>query len=264
MSNVESQIVHALARTSPERIAVERAIYSAVERWTGVQMTPGGKGIPKIRNGTVHLDSHSYTLLNEPRSRVIDQIMQEAAIEGKATLSARLDRLRACELAVRTALDAYANLEIAEQVGPWPIRRGRTVERRIIEAMDLWVAFPTASEAMLDTLAAKIADAEQKLAKFPSAPGRPRNEAAHRVALQLAHLYADVAGRKPTYSENRDGLHGDFTPALKALFDALGWKRIALRGPAEAAVAAIADEHIAELTRPKSLFGGIFSSVPNA
>ena len=38
MSNVESQIVHALARTSPERIAVERAIYSAVERWTGVQI----------------------------------------------------------------------------------------------------------------------------------------------------------------------------------------------------------------------------------
>jgi hypothetical protein len=71
--------------------------------------------------------------------------------------------------------------------------------------------------------------------------GRSRNEAAYAVALELARLYAKVTGKRPTYAEGADGLSGEYTPALRNVFDALGWKKTNLRGPAEAARDAITE-----------------------
>jgi len=89
--------------------------------------------------------------------------------------------------------------------------------------------------------------------------GRPRIEARYRVALEFARLFARITGERPTYADGKHGPSGKFTPALRELFESLGWPEADISGPAKEARDAITDE---DLRTPEiAQRGGISSAL---
>lgn len=138
----------------------------------------------------------------------------------------------------RIDLEVSARLKASEDAG-----EGRAaLETRIIREIGIIEASTISLFALMQAASTELDRLEAKLEALNMGKrGAPRNEAAYAVALELARLYAKVTGRKPTYAEGPDGLSGEFTPALRNIFDALGLKA-GLRGPATAARDAITDE----------------------
>ena len=95
-------------------------------------------------------------------------------------------------------------------------------------------------EAIAIGVTEEIAKLKLQIKKRPSkGAGRAKDEAAHRVAMEAAKLYAKVTGSKPTYSEGPSGVSGKYTPFLRDVYDAFGWTERSLRTGAEAAISAL-------------------------
>lgn len=112
-----------------------------------------------------------------------------------------------------------------------------SVEANVIEALGATTACHTALEMVLDGIVSLKNLKARQLATYPKGPGRPRIEKHYAVARELAEIYNLMTGETPTFSQSGALLHGRFTPALRCVFDTLGWNEIDLSGPAEAAVA---------------------------
>lgn len=238
-----------LAAYSEKRQAIIRAeaiIYSEVSRWVGFEVPNGGL-VPIVRNGN-RVGQLPATVLGNPARRVAEAVLVEgkgeiqrkkqhysAIFEGcRGTLRALFD----ANMIDRIDLEVSARLHASKDTG-----EGRAaLETRIIREIGIIEASTISLFALLEATSAEIERLESKLEAIKTGTrGAPRNESAYAVALELAQLYAKVTGKRPTYAEGRDGLSGEYTPALRNVYDALGLS-VGLRGPATTARDAITDD----------------------
>jgi len=241
-------------------IRAEAAINSEIGRWTGTDVGTGHT-VPIVRDGK-QVGTLPGTILSGSAAAKIAAL---SLLDPKA----EVDRKRAASNrvadAARALIDALGDMTWADRAG-LEMRFGAfsenalrgdqlSLQERVIREIGIVESSIIAAKALIT----KVEKQVQDLKGPKSGRGRPKNEAAHAVARELALLYAKVTGKRPTYSESPDGLSGAFTPALRRVFDALGWSATALKGPAEAAVAAVTE---ADLQYERIGLGGLFSSLP--
>ncbi|MBZ0129633.1 MAG: hypothetical protein K8F59_11005 [Rhodobacteraceae bacterium] len=225
--------------------AVE-VIYEAVTNWTGIEVTPSER-IPIIRNGKrVGELPQSLFAINPVR-----EVAEASLVEDTGELKRKLDNLRAVFETSEALAKALGKMTFSERskLDVHGLRNRNdlqlepSLEARIIHEIGLTFTTFLSSKALFDGAKKEIEELESKLRDRNLGRGRPRNEAAHSVAQKLAQLYAKVTGRRPTYSAGPDGFHGEFTPALRKVFDTLGWSETDLSGPAQKAIESI-DESV--------------------
>ncbi len=251
MTKDPSRVARALmGEKSPEEIAVERAIFSGVRKWTGEQAS-SESGIP-IRRGDKIVYRHN-TVLSGFDGNMFSRLMQASQLRTAGHLRRRAKTIKECLSSIRTAASMFDQLDIEAKIGSWPQISSGALECRVISAMGSWVAFPAAAQSVIESLETQLKQLDTEISSLRSGPGRPVDRAARQVAMELAKFYVEVTGKKPTYAEDGDGQYGDYTPVLKNVFIALGWEKLTLSGPAKAAVGEITDEYICS-TSPPALF----------
>lgn len=244
-----------LAEKTPEETAMEKVIFEAVKRWTGRQVSPID-GFPICRGEEVSYRRN--TVLSGFFGGPVHSILSAANIKDSAFLRKRLNALTLCQKAIIAALDEFLKLSQDERIGNWTVTLSDDVNTRIVEAMGRHVAFQTSAIVVLESIGKQMLSIEEELCELGGrSRGRPQNRAAKEVAALLAKFYVEVTGKRPTFTEDRDGLHGYYTPALRSVFDALGWEKVDLRGPASFAISQITEEYLAEATRPAIMALGI-------
>lgn len=241
----------------------DEVVLSAVRKWTG-QDVGTDDPIPIVRGGRQVATLRNTLLTGRPIARV----SSASLIEHKAEIDRKIEHLKAVEAASLALIEVFESmshmdrgmLEAGQGIySENALRAGRPpLAERLIGEVGLVTSAFIAARALAANSVEEINKLQEELQQRSSKPGRPRNEAAHAVARELALLYAKVTGKKPTYSEGVSGLSGDYTPALRDVFDALGWKSTSLRGPAEAAIAAISED---DMRYEETAIGGLLSSV---
>lgn len=230
------------ARKEAERTKAKDAIYSALTRWVGETVHQDG-AIPMVRDGK-RIGTLQQTILGQGRE--VDDIVAASKLKKASELRRlRDDYNKLSKLAVKLT-NGLANLDTMDlfKLGSAPRKVTYDTETKVIRAIGTIPSLLISLPDLLAALEQQTNDIDKKLDTSGAALGRSRNEAAHGVALGLAKLYARVTGKRPTYSEGPNGLSGEYTPALRSVFDALGWKTVTLKSPAEAAISQITDEDL--------------------
>jgi len=220
------------------------AIYSAISAWTGEVIRPGDP-IPVIRNGRKVSEIHSNTLLHGDPT---DPVTSASLIEHRSTLERKEKNLCNVKEKAQALISALTELSYSERI-ELDRQKQFSEDARLASRIIAQVGYLTSSvvgcSQMMLRSEEEILKVQKELKKRQRGKGRPRNDAAYAVASELAYLYANVTGQKPTYSEGPDGLSGQYTPALRDVFDSLGWTELSLRGPAEAAILKVGPEDLA-------------------
>lgn len=225
------------------------AIYSAVSRWSGVKAQGGH--IPVVRNGSVVNTLPDATFQNAlaPQPPLPEQVVDAAFTQG----ATELRRERAGLVRLIASLErARKDLQALVPGGKWVF--DATWDKvddwmpdkvvGVVHALGLTDVLHASAHGVIFNARQRIRYLDLALAELPTGSGRPRDAAAHLVGARYGRLYSVVTGKVPTFGESPDGLAGEFTPALRDLFDALGWHRKSLRGPAASARAAVTDAEI--------------------
>lgn len=259
-----------IEREARELAEKQHAIYRAkdvllseVGRWTGIQLKRRDP-IPLVRDGkqvgTIPIGMFSA----DPLGKVATASLIEHKTEIERKISAYTEIVTRSNALIEVLRDmTYSDLERLATKGNWLNRnalRGEiaSLEERLIGEIGPVASGFIAAKALAANAKKQVSALNEELSSRQHRPGRPRNEAAHAVARELALLYAKVTGKRPTYAAGADGLSGDYTPALRSVFDALGWHATDLRGPAESAIAAITE---ADLQHVEMTNMGLLSSL---
>lgn len=243
-------------------IAADEVIFSVLGRWTGTTIKRGDD-IPIVRDGAT-----VGTLVNPAwASCPVKRITDASLIEHKAEIDRKISDFEGVADAADALVKALARMSLfnrfeLDNSGSSPYRNvlsdGKApLEERIISEIGIVSAARIAALALTANAVGYASDWKKELKKRKRKPGRPRNEAAHAVARELALLYAKVTGKRPTYSEGADGLSGEYSPALRDVFDALGWRDTGIKGPAQAAIGALTE---ADMKHEEMALSGLFSS----
>lgn len=177
-------------------------------------------------------------------------ILAASGALGKAELTSKIRQLTELEQLLRNVEISFAHTDLAKEERSILSIDSANLEERMIAGVGLVHALPATVRVALSVVSRELRQLRAKSAEFENSRGRPRNQAAHKVARAVADFYITNRALMPTYSEDTNGLHGEFTPLLKDIFIALGWPNIALRGPAEAAIASITPEDFERLKYP--------------
>ncbi|MFG6565946.1 hypothetical protein ACGYLI_17155 [Sulfitobacter sp. 1A13421] len=230
------------ARKEAERTKAKDAIYSALSRWVG-ETVHQDVAIPMVRDGK-RIGTMQQTILGQGRE-VDDIVAASKLMKASELRKLRDDYNRISKRAVQLA-DGLTSLDPADlfKLGAAPRNATYDTDTKVIRAIGIIPSLLISLPELLAALEQQTNYLEKKLDTSGAALGRSKNEAAHGVALRLAKLYARVTGKRPTYSEGPNGLSGEYTPALRSVFDALGWKTVSLKSPAEAAISQITDEDL--------------------
>ncbi|MBF9060755.1 hypothetical protein HKCCSP123_16360 [Rhodobacterales bacterium HKCCSP123] len=242
------------------RNRLEVVISTEIKHWTNLEVKPGDP-VPVVRNGQ-QVGTLRQTVLGYDPARALlnaalvdDEMEKKKAIEafsrvGKAS-KALIRSLEAVKSTGWTPSDPSAYRVLSDALLP----ADGTLAERIIRQVGIGTSAEIAAHALI-----KLADGlEGQLANPPGKRGAKKNAAAYAVARELARLFARVTGEKPTFSVSKGVPAGQYTPALRAVFDALGWEKTDLKGPANDAVQSITDadlQHVKNrplwsiLTRP--------------
>lgn len=246
--------------------AITRAneeIYSEIGRWTGIAVGPDGY-IPIIRNGKQVGTLPQTILTGSP----VEKVTAASRIEHKSEIERKISALQSVIVSSAGLIEALGNMTYLDRAGlearRWWARNslrgeGAPLDERLLQEIGWVNSAAIAARALSTTAETQLGELQEELTKREVKPGRPRNEAAHAVARELALLYAKITGKRPTYAEGADGLSGDYTPALRNVFDALGWKKTGLRGPAQAAIEAVTEADLKyEEIKPLGLFSTVW------
>lgn len=241
-------------------IDTRAVIYSAIGNWIGEKIEEGGV-IPIVRNGET-VGTLPQTIFGDGP---VEQVTAASKADYKTDLKNKAERIAKtagdAEVLMNSLLEMTGQERTGLDFGPFEFfgNSYEPLEVRIIKeigyvrsALIACSMIKSEAEVMQKSALAGLKGRETR-------PGRPRNEAAYAVALELARLYAKVTGRRPTYSEDPNGVSGEYTPALRDVFDSLGWSDITLSGPAEAAKKKITDE---DLDHPRIGAHGIHLGLP--
>lgn len=260
------QQIEAEARILQEKqhaiIRSEEAIYSEISRWTGIQVSRGDR-IPMVRDGRKVGEIPESLLTKSPVSRVSNASLIEYSTEIKRKISAFRAILRSSEEFFKALGDlTYLDRATLQNEEVWPggatAKMDSSLESRIIREVGTLASAELSMLSLFHAAQKQIENLEAELENRKTNRGRPRNEAAYAVARELALLYAKVTGKRPTYAESQDGLSGEFTPALREVFDALGWKETSLKNYAQDAVESVTET---DMRYEEKGFEGLFSSV---
>lgn len=248
------------------RIRARGVIISAISTWVR-RPWEDCNSIPVVRDGKLVNKLSDLSLGNAfaPSLPFPDQVIDAASapsatdlkLERKATenLISSLETVRAS--AKELSVDKWWSLG-----STWDHKDGppdHVVD--IIHALGLGKSFNASAHGLLFNARRQLRLIDFQLNEIGSVRGRPRDVAAHLVAARYGRLYAIVTGKRPTYGESPDGMAGEFTPALRDLFDALGWRGKTLRGPAESARLAVTEELIRSAEPSKlNTAGGILNA----
>jgi len=277
MTDAENRIVKALVDGQVKRDAeaearayvekqhaitrAELVVVSAIGSWTGEALEPGDP-VPIFRDGKRIATIPQHALQPHPARTVAEASLIEDRSELNRKIKGLMNASEAADGVVRalgelTYFDRLSLENKCKGVGVFAFKGAHDpLEIRVIREIGPVASAVMAASTLASTAKSEADDLGAELKKRDTKPGRPRNEAAHAVARELALLYAKILGKPPTYSESPDGLSGEFTPALRDVFDALGWDRTGLKGPALSAITAVSD---AELKYEETIgFGGLF------
>lgn len=231
--------------------AAKVAIIQAVKEWTG-HPVKGGK-LPISRNGCfVHYEP---SLLFSSAQPHVDAIAKEVWAEKTSEIRARLKKFQTLMKDASSLTENLGALSIADKARLRPTSidvtfenieaKGREhLEKNIIKSIGSVNSTLTSCQVLIAELEDAIARCKAELGNRQEKAGRPRDEAKYKVAEGFAVLFAKVTGEKPTFSQDPNGYHGKFTPALRDLFDAIGWESTDLEAPATAACKAVRMEDI--------------------
>ncbi|MCR9061815.1 MAG: hypothetical protein NXI02_31110 [Rhodobacteraceae bacterium] len=235
------------AKQSTEENAVEEVIYQHISKWTGYEVRPGSE-IPFVVRPDVDPAHYAGFQMDygfwrppDPSRDPVKAVLQAAIFESPRTLIEQRKRLTKLGKALLTCADALSGLQDEDVHILTPLRVSAVPEENDLLDRLLLVSGPVASLHRLIRSSLKktdriIANIDERLPpELEKKAGRPKNIQRHMVALELARLYRFVTDEHPTYSENRDGLSGKFTPLVRDVFNEFGWKNASLRGPVEAA-----------------------------
>lgn len=250
------------------RSKAKQVIYDHITNWVGRTISPGEK-IPVVRNGKEVGEFHGAGLAmfldsSDPVDRVLDAA--EKQISPKQ-LKAKLSRLQKAEQNARKFIASFQEFTSTEWAligcrgaDELPSELKARTEYRVLEAVHYSVAAPISVQVLCEGIKKEISDLQQALDSFPKKPGRRRDEKRYQVALGLAKLYARITGNRPTYSQNENGLHGEYSPALGDLFACYRWTSI--KSQAEYARDCITEE---DFEYPKMYpMGSILALPPNS
>jgi hypothetical protein len=241
----------------------EEVIYAALGAWTGADCREGAS-IPIVRDGRTVGWIHQSIL----GSNAVEKVTEPSLLEEKAALEdkkaqfqrvaesseALLDSLGGISAPNRIRLEVSGGVSI-NNLGRW---KSMALPERLVGEIGTVSTAVIAAQSLSACAREEVEEIDRQLDEWTGQRGRPRYIALHAVALELARLYARVTGKRPTYSEGVDGVSGEFTPVLRDVFDALGWEKMGLRGPAEAAKEQITEE---DLRYEESPIGGLLSAV---
>lgn len=238
-------------------IAASAAVYSCIERWIGREIGPTDRMLV-IDRGELVMASGIWP--GDMASHV-QPVIQAAKAETRIAVQERIKKLEQLKAASITLSDCWSALPPQER--PISVHHDRVskalfgTEARVIEAIGLSRALPLVIEFLCSELDLNVSNERKKLEQLTGKKGRPRDERAYAVAAALAKLYAQITGKMPTYSEGPDGQHGEYTPGLRDLFDAIGLERAALKLPATAAIKAVTEIDL-KYGKPSRVEKGLF------
>lgn len=214
-------------------------IIRSVEAWTGFSQNPQGQ-LPVVRGGSlVAYLTNQNALAGDPISNVTFGFYAKSNNELKASIRVLKNLKKSLSDFLEAAGTAdFDTVRMLQSHGS-SFPNDDKLEARMIFAIGHWEAAVISTTSLLEQVDKRLELIEYFLSERPSGQGRPRFEPRYAVARNFARLFAKVTGETPTYSEGRDGLSGKFTPALRALFDALEWDGADLEGPAKAAIDAL-------------------------
>lgn len=230
------------AQQVTSQIAVEKeataVIYAAVKKWTGEEVSEQ-TAIPMYRDGK-RQSEFDDTILGH--GSTVRDLVRLSRFSSKSELKRDIQHAEYLAELTENLWSALHELDPENFYGLDNIQdetKTSSLEQRIIKQIGYTQSVMIASSVLNSKLRKQILRLNERLNSLDIKKGRTRDEAAYSVALGLAKLYAKVTGKQPTYSENKSGLSGEFTPVLRDLFDALGWVGRSLKGPATEAVRAI-------------------------
>lgn len=249
-------------------IRAEEVIYAAISNWTGIKVTRGDS-IPIVRDDRKvgELRDNPHTVLSRcPVEHIAKASMTVQKKELKRKIKA-LKGVKKTTVALIEALGVMTNTDRFQlETSTWPamnVLRDRIVpsKERLIREIGLVNSAQISAIALFKTATTQLDEVQVELEKHEVKRGPHKNEAAYAVALELARLYAKITGKRPTYSEDTSQkpivYGGEFTPELRAVFDALGWE-FGLRGPATEAIKAITET---DLQYEEIRLGGLFTTL---
>lgn len=249
------------ARSNAETSATT-VIFASLSAWTGFPCRQGAP-VPVVRDGEVVAELQG-TIANTLAGITCPAaaILQQAFVPSVQTLKGQKQEVTALLQSLEATLDGIRQISFSSSASltrTWDERDGPTnKDADVVHAVGLQEAANIALHGMAVNCRRQLRHIEYQLEGLEGRPGRPRDIAAYRVAEGFGKLYAQVTGRRPTYGEGPDGMAGEFTPALRDLFNALGWRGRSLRGPATEAINAITDDIIKSalpIAKKNSMFG---------
>ena len=235
----QSQAIQEHEKSNARKNA-ESVIYAHVSDWVGEELEVG-RAIPMPRE---HDKGVTNIMVASAMGSVpqVWAILEASKLLDTPALKTNLSTLEKIQENAANMRRMIAKLDAGMMAKAKVAARNLqpSLEGRIVDALGADVAAYMGLEVIeIGTMEQiEFLKAEIKFRPFTGA-GRARNEAAHRVALEAARLFAKVTGEKPTYSESQGMLFGRFTPFLRDIYDAFGWKRRSLRTGAEAAIASL-------------------------
>jgi hypothetical protein len=239
-----------------ERIQARDAIYSAISKWVD-QDVREGDDFPLLREGkpTGKMWQEMPHLVDQVEKTIWAAELKDTAELKK--LMGDYKKILQCSSELTKQMRAMGEWDLFGLSSKKP---KYDMETKVIRALGTVPSAFVSLDELKDALEYQIENISNKLKNIDNVRGRPRNEAAHGVALGLAKLYSGITGKKPTYSEGPSGLSGQYTPALKDVFIALGWEETSLKGPAETAIKNINADGLSQEIKPS--FTGLLS--PNS
>lgn len=253
---VEKQ--HAISRA-------EGVILTEICRWTGIEVSPGDR-IPIIRDGRKVGEIPETYFVGSP----VVQVAKASLIEHKSEIERKIVALQSVMDSSERLIEALSEMTYFDRarlgtetgwVGNALRGNDASLLERLIREIGTVTSAMISARALVNSAKKQVGELQDELEKRKTKRGRPRNEAAHAVARELALLYAKITGKRPTFADGANGLSGDFTPALRDVFDALGWQETNLRGPAQAAISIISESEMQY--EEKGLSGLLSAAWPN-
>ncbi|SIS59088.1 hypothetical protein [Paracoccus saliphilus] len=238
--------------------AAREVIYASVANWSGHDINRGDK-LPIVREDKiVHWIGSPYASLDP-----IEDIIGAARLKPRSALMAEQKQLSRLIKVLEEAQRIFYAVEVENS---WHLDRTWTAGARtlgtnvdIVHALGLASALSISVHGIIHNIRQRLREVDRELESHSHGPGRPENKPAHEVTKKFVLLYVAVTGRRPSCSTSDGMFFGDFSPMLRDLFDALGWVKTKVEGPAEKAIAAIPDDYANRFEPEKTgHLGGFF------
>ena len=218
-----------------ERKNAEAVIYAHVSKWMKKEIAVGGPiPWPRAKPGFGQLNSTILGGVDEVR-----KILDASKAIDTSTLRVKVRKLKKLRSDIEAMITTLNEFDWEQMARAENTARNlhTNIEGRVVTALGACNVARLGLDVIFVGLYQELTKMEQVIKdRDTSGPGRAKDEAAHLVALEAAKLYAKVTGKSPTYSEGPNGLSGQYTPFLRELYNAFGWKARTLRTGATAAI----------------------------